>query len=72
MNNEELEYLQREKKIEAFISELKLLVNKHNISVGESDNYDGEDLYCGTDYYFAVDGLVWYGKTIPEFLKGII
>jgi hypothetical protein len=69
---EELEFENRKKKIEAFKTELKALMNKYNFGKHESDNYNGKEEYCGTDYYFTVDGETWYGETIAEILDEVV
>lgn len=71
MNNEETEFENRKKKIEAFKTELKALMTKYNFGKHESDNYDGMEQYCGTDYYFTVDDETWYGETIAEILDDV-
>ncbi len=72
MNNEGLEFKNREEKIEAFKAELKALMNKYNFGKSESDNYNGMEEYCGTDYYFTVDGETWYCETIAEVLNEVL
>jgi hypothetical protein len=72
MDNDELDFENREKKIEAFKTELKALMNKYNFGKYESDNYNGMEEYVGTDYYFTIDGETWYGETITEILDDII
>lgn len=37
----------------------------------ESINYDGNEEYCGTNYYFIVDGEKWYHETIEEILNSV-
>jgi|JI10StandDraft_1071094.scaffolds.fasta_scaffold75596_3 hypothetical protein len=71
MSNEELEVENRNKKIEAFKNELKSLINKYNLGKQEHDNYNGMEEYCGTDYYFTVDGEGFYSQTINEFLDDV-
>jgi hypothetical protein len=72
MDNEELEFENRKKKIEAFKNELKALMNKYNLGKKESDNYNGMEEYCGTDYYFTVDGETWFSETIEEILDEVV
>lgn len=67
----ELEFENRKKKIEAFKTELKALMTKYNFGKAEKDNYNGMDEYCGTDYYFTIDGEAWYGETIAEILDEV-
>ena len=71
MNNDELKYEKRKNKIDKFKSELKTLMNKYNFGKHESDNYNGMEEYCGTDYYFIVDGEPWYAETISEILDDV-
>ena len=72
MNNEEIKFENRKKKIEAFKTELKALMTKYNVGKHESDNYNGMEEYSGTDYYFTIDGETWYGETIAEILDDIV
>lgn len=37
-------------KKDMFIRELKLLFTKYELSINESDNYDGQESYIGTEY----------------------
>jgi hypothetical protein len=45
---------------EVIITTLKELIRKfledNKITIREADNYDGEDKYAGTKYYFVKDG----------------
>lgn len=65
----ELEFEKRRETIESFKTELKALAEKYNFGKDEMDNYDGEEEYCGTDYYFTIDGEAWYLETIDEILS---
>jgi len=69
---EELEFKNRKKKIEAFKTELKALMYKYNFGKVEKDNYNGMEEYCGTDYYFTIDGETWYSETIAEILDEVV
>ena len=69
---DELEFENRKNKIEAFKTELKALMTKYNFCKHESYNYNGMEEYCGTDYYFTVDGETWYNQTIAEILDEIV
>lgn len=69
---EELEFENRREKIEAFKTELKTLMTKYNFGKHESNNYNGMEEYCGTDYYFTVDGEPWYIETIAEILDEVV
>ena len=71
MNSEEIESKKQKEKIEEFKTELKILMTKYNFGKHESDNYNGMEEYCGTDYYFIVDGETWYGETIAEILDDV-
>ena len=71
MDSEELELENIKKKIEAFKTELKALMNKYNFGKYQSDNYDGFEEYIGTDYYFTVDGKPYRGETIAEIIDGV-
>ncbi len=66
------EFKNKEEKIEAFKTELKALMNKYNFGKSESDNYNGMEEYCGTDYYFTVDGETWHCETIAEILHEVL
>lgn len=33
-----------------FVAELKALMEKHGVSLESSDEYDGEENHCGTNY----------------------
>jgi hypothetical protein len=68
MDNYEKEFEKRKAKVNAFKSELKELMEKYNFGKDESDIYNGMEDYCGTDYYFVVDGETWYSETIGEIL----
>ncbi len=41
------------KKEKAFITELKELMDKNNVSLISYDDYDHNDEYCGTAYFFV-------------------
>ena len=69
---EEIKFENRKKKIEAFKTEIKALMTKYNFGKDEIDNYNGMEEYCGTDYYFTIDGETWYSETIAEILDDII
>ena len=68
MDNYEKEFEKIKAKVTAFKSELKELMKKYNFGKDESDNYNGMEEYCGTDYYFVVGGETWYADTIAEIL----
>jgi hypothetical protein len=72
MDSEELELESIEKKIEAFKTELKALMNKYNFGKHQGDNYDGMEEYIGTDYYFTVDGKPYRGETIAEIIDEVV
>lgn len=57
--------------IEAFKNDIKNIVSKYNFGKHGIDNYNGMEEYCGTDYYFIVDGQIWFGETIPEILSSV-
>lgn len=63
-----MEFEKRELKLNAFKTELKELMKKYNFGKYESNNYNGIEEYCGTDYYFIIDGKTWYDETISEIL----
>ena len=71
MNKDELDFENKKKTIDEFKTELKALMNKYNFGKHESDNYNGMEEYCGSDYYFIVNGDVWYVETISEILNDV-
>jgi len=43
--------------VDEFKKELIELMKKHSVHVDGFDQYDGNEEYCGTEYYFAkIDG----------------
>ena len=58
-------------KLQAFKSDLKNLVKKHGFGISESDQYDGEENYCGFIRYFVIDGEPLYVSSIDEILKEV-
>ena len=72
ITQDELEFEKRKKKIESFKTELKTLMDKYNFGFDYSDNYNGLEEYCGTDYYLIVDGVIWYNETIVEIFNEFI
>jgi hypothetical protein len=72
MDNEEKEFEARKAKVSQFKEELKALMNKYDFGKDESDQYNGMEEYCGTDYYFVVNGETWYSETISEIIDKII
>lgn len=71
MDEYEKEFNLRKEKIESFKQDLKSVLEKHKIGIYESDNYDGEENYCGSTAYFTVDGQWWLNESIPEILNSI-
>ena len=65
------EFTHAKEKISDFQEEIKLLMKKYNFEIHESTNYNGMDEYCGTDFYFSVDGYIWYIETISEILNDV-
>lgn len=55
--------------MDEFKKELIELMKKHNIEIGASDKYDGNDDYCGTDYYFAKIGGSYYDRISIDELE---
>jgi len=72
MDNYEKEFEERKTKVNEFKEELKALMNKYDFGKDESDQYNGMEEYCGTDYYFVVNGETWYGETISEIIDEIV
>ena len=72
MDNYEKEFEARKTKVNKFKEELKALMNKYDFGKHESDQYNGMEEYCGTNYYFVVNGETWYGETIIEIIDEII
>jgi len=54
---EQLAFEYRSKQIEAFKSDLNLLKDKYGFGIQESDNFDGEEEFVNTDYYFVINGI---------------
>lgn len=52
-------------------NDLLLLKKKYNITLWESDQYDSEDRYTGTDQYFIIDGEQYYVRTVQEILSEV-
>ena len=69
MGKDEKEFYIRKAKIAKFKKELKELMTKYAFGQYESNNYDGKEEYCGSNYYFVVDGETWYGETIDEIIE---
>lgn len=61
-----------ESKLTEFKQELKQLVLKYDLEVDESENYDVNEEYCGSDYYFIINGCTVYDETISEILRDCI
>jgi hypothetical protein len=59
-------------KIEAFKLVLKELMLSHNVGMDEMDNFDSEENYVSTNYYFTIDSEAWFVETIDEILNQII
>ena len=50
-----------------FVREVKELAQKYKITVHESDQYDSEEDWCGTDYHLKFNGVVDYSKEAHEY-----
>jgi hypothetical protein len=61
----------RVRKVEWFKSKLKTLLDKSGFGISESDQYDGEENYCGSIRYFVIDGEPLYVSSIDEILKEV-
>ena len=61
----------RIRKVEWFKSKLKTLLDKSGFGMHESDQYDGEENYCGTIRYFVIDGEPLDVSSIDEILKEV-
>lgn len=55
--------------MDEFKKELIDLMKKHNIEVCGSDQYDGSEEYCGTEYYFAKIGCSYSDMISIDELK---
>ena len=66
---EELEVKLKYEKLDSFKAELKALMNKYNIETDGHDNYGDKEEYCGTSYYFYIDGCPMYAQTVEEILE---
>lgn len=67
MDDKDIEYAIR--KGEKFTEELKSLIKKYNISVEESDNYNGREEYMSTDYHLLFNGKPYYTKNLREIIN---
>ncbi len=72
MSNDEQEFEARKQKIEAFKADLVAVFAKHKPELTESSNYDGEDNYIGSTYYFVFDGETWYSESVDEIINKAI
>jgi hypothetical protein len=55
---------------EEFLKELKELVNKHNVSFKEIEEYSGDDdHYTGTEIYLVFGEIADYSNTLREYLE---
>lgn len=68
MANWKEEYISTIERFNAFKEELKELSQKYKISIYESANYDGNEEYCGSDYFIKVDSKVIYDDTLNEVI----
>lgn len=59
----------KEEKFKAFKKALKKVFSDYNASIYESENYDGEESYSGSDFHIEIDGEVFWDKTINEILN---
>lgn len=71
MTESEKQFYDKKEKIDAFKAELMALRDKYDFGVKESDQYDGMDEYYNTEYYFIVDGEVYWVETISDILTEI-
>jgi hypothetical protein len=55
-----------------FEKQLKSLLARHQVTVHESDQYNGKDMYIGTDQYFRYDGETDYEETVYELIRRIV
>tara|TARA_R110002072_G_C7887388_1_gene528510 strand:+ start:528 stop:746 length:219 start_codon:yes stop_codon:yes gene_type:complete len=58
--------------IDSFKKDLKTLMTKYSFGKKEHGNYNGEDVYCGTDIYLTIDGDEYYAETLSEILDECI
>jgi len=64
--------LEKRKVIDSFKKDLKDLMAKYNFGKKEHDNYNGEDVYFGTDIYLTIEGDEYYAETLSEILDECI
>lgn len=57
------------KNIESFKEELKALMKKFEVSLLDVDDYDSEENYIGTEYYFSLPGGVIGINEIVELIN---
>jgi len=72
MDNEEKAFQKKQQTIEEFKLELKTLFSKYNFGIKETDNYDNEENYQSTEFYFIVDGDPYYIDTIQDIINDCI
>ena len=70
--DEDREFEEMKAKIDSFKDELKALMNKYNFGMHESQDYNGRDEYCGSNYYFKLEDEVWYWENLHEMINEII
>lgn len=49
---------------QAFLTDLKAVLQKHGVRIERSENYDGRDRYCGTDISFESGD--WTNREAPR------
>jgi len=52
-----------------FIKDIQEILEKHDVYVGEYDNYSGNEAYCGTDYYFIGTNIRIHISKIENYVK---
>lgn len=61
----------KELKTAAFTKDLIALLRQYNVTIHESELYDGEDNYRGSELYFVIDGDILYEQTVQEIVEAL-
>lgn len=55
-----------------FKKELSELITKYKVGKYESDDYNGNEEYCGTEIYLTIDGEIQWSKDLKDIIKECI
>jgi len=70
--DEEKEFYEMMNNAESFKNELKALIEKYDVSVWESDQYNGIDEFCGTDKYFKFNNMHYPVNSIDDIVYELL